>query len=599
MWDVATGERLHRLACPHGAGAVLRYSPDGKRLVSGTEDGALQFWDAATGKRIGQCRGPQELLTAIAFTEGDKILAAAASRHRVVLWEAPSGRVLTPRGGHDAPVTSLAFSRDGKTVWSSDGVAVRRWDLGTGKEAVRVEPQIAVERFTPGASPCLLSPDGRWLAWEFGIGRLLLAEADSGERVAELQGYTDEKGAHAAFAPDGSAVAAVERTARDGDSDWLVMRVWDLSTWEERRTIRTPGTKKDGYLSLGRAGNALALSPEGKMLALGLWSGGGNEPSQTFLWDVADGKQIAELPGDAAAGPMAFSPDGSLLATVCGDGAVRLWDTANGKEVRSLGGEKDRVSLALVFSPDGRTLAVAGYGHDDKPGSVRLWELASGKVRAEFAGHGSAVLSLAFSPDGRTLATGGADTTVLLWDLTGRTELGARSREKPTAEELASLWSDLDGDARKAHRAMARLAAAPTEALALLQKELKRAPGEPLTDREVARLIADLDDDSFDRREKASRALEQAGRRVRPTLLQALEGKPGAEAKRRLHELLEAISIVLPTADEVRPLRGVELLERLGTPGARRLLQALADGNADARLTADARAALRRLPREP
>src|SRR5262249_42050079 len=155
-----------------------------------------------------------------------------------------------------------------------------------------------------------------------------------------------------------------------------------------------------------------------------------------------------------------------------------------------------------------------------------------------------------FSPSGRALATGGSDTTVLLWDLTGRTELGARANGKPTARELASLWADLDGDARKAHRAMARLEAAPDEPLTLLQKELKPAKGKALTDKELAQLIADLDDDSFDRREKASKALERAGRRMRPALLKALDAKPSAEAKRRLHELLETISVALPTAEE-------------------------------------------------
>src|SRR5262249_58764723 len=134
-------------------------------------------------------------------------------------------------------------------------------------------------------------------------------------------------------------------------------------------------------------------------------------------------------------------------------------------------------------------------------------------------------------------------------------------------------------DAGRAHQGMARLAAAPAEAVALLRQRVKPDLRKSLGAQEVERLIADLESDSFAVREQASRALEEAGRSVRPALLKALDAQPGAEKKRRLRHLLERMPATAgPVPELVGPLRAVELLERLGTPEARRPLGTLARG---------------------
>jgi hypothetical protein len=111
----------------------------------------------------------------------------------------------------------------------------------------------------------------------------------------------------------------------------------------------------------------------------------------------------------------------------------------------------------------------------------------------------------------------------------------------------------------------------------------------------VDKLIADLDDDSFPVREKATHELEQAGQAAKEALVKALAAKPAPEKRRRLEELLERLGRTGPTRELLRPLRAVELLERIGTPEARQVLEALGKGDAGARLTQEATAALRRL----
>jgi hypothetical protein len=129
--------------------------------------------------------------------------------------------------------------------------------------------------------------------------------------------------------------------------------------------------------------------------------------------------------------------------------------------------------------------------------------------------------------------------------------------------------------------------------------------------KELARLLSDLDSNQFAVREKASAALESMGTRVESVLRKALAGKPSAELRRRIDALMEKIQAPIPPAKELREIRGVEILESLAAPradaapgadasrlAALSLLEKLAAGAPEARLTQEAKASLERLVRQ-
>src|SRR5262249_50976015 len=198
----------------------------------------------------------------------------------------------------------------------------------------------------------------------------------------------------------------------------------------------------------------------------------------------------------------AFTPGGRAVATASEDG-VSVWEVATGTlRFRSKG-------AALVScSPDGRVLAADGGT------TVRLIDLRTGKEFRRLKGHQAEVEALAFTPDGKCLVGGSADSTALVW---GGAALAppAPKVEEQSARRLDELWSDLASlDAGPAFAAEAALFASPKGAVALLAERLKRPDAADA--KQVARWIADLNDDHFDVREKAAAELGKICARARP-----------------------------------------------------------------------------------
>jgi WD domain, G-beta repeat len=225
---------------------------------------------------------------------------------------------------------------------------------------------------------------------------------------------------------------------------------------------------------------------------------------------------------------------------------------------------------------------------------VRLWEVATGQERGRFHGHRGGAAGLLFNPDGRILFSGGSDGTILLWDLPA---LGGRQAPLKAAE-VGKVWKDLAApDAAVAYRAVWALAAAGDQALPLLRQHLRPAAALPAG--RLARLIKDLDHDEFAVREQASNALAKLGRAAEAALRKAAANPPSAEVKLRAEQLLARLSEANESADHLRELRALEVLEHAGTPEARRVLRTLAGGEPEAWLTQEAKSALQRLANRP
>jgi WD40 repeat protein/tetratricopeptide (TPR) repeat protein len=160
--------------------------------------------------------------------------------------------------------------------------------------------------------------------------------------------------------------------------------------------------------------SAVACSPDGRTWATATW----DRATRLRFWDAATGQpRGAAIQHEPWITGLAFSPDGKTLLAVEYD-RVGIWDVASGKRVGELAGQAPRGQGALVssvvFSPDGRTALTGG-----NDGNARLWDLAKRQMLGGPAFHGDWVSAVAFSPDGRFFFTGGKQRGLLAWDPAG------------------------------------------------------------------------------------------------------------------------------------------------------------------------------------
>lgn len=593
LWDFAGGKTAFELSGKlSGSISAVAFSPDGRSVAAATSDCSLVLWDTATGKILHQLPGSHYIrdpggITCLVFSPDGRRLAFGED-HRLRVWDLGAWREVHPVNGHGNRVYRVIFSRDNKTlITAADDVtdALQGWDASTGRNV-----RTLWHNRLMGRNGFQLSPDHTALSLVDTEEKSLLVftrNTLTGNEIRRFALPFNHQGRyHSAMivlSPNGNIITNEYREKGDFRNLGVLLR--DTTTGKELGKL---SSAYDWFL----------FSPDSSTVACA-------KRKQIDLYNVSRGRNTWELPVGGRGGhvrSLAFSPDSRLVAVFTALWMyysrfspdepsyfrLYLWETTTGQKRAEW-----ETSVAYFFSPaispDGSLLAAG-----DSKGVIHLWSLSTGKEIRQLKGHRRQIESLAFSHDGKRLASGSWDTTALIWDVR---EAAETARPHPTdvpRERLEQLWADLaSDDGSRVHRAIWGLVAA-RQIMPWLREHLKPAPR--VDAQRIAQLIADLDSDTFAVREKATRELEEIADCAEPALRTALANKPSLELRRRVEPIVEKLeNWPASSPAKLREWRALEVLEHLGTFEARQLLQKLADGAPEARLTHESKAALERL----
>ena len=438
IYDARTGQELDLLVGHTAAVSSVAFSPEGRTLASGSDDGTGRIWNVRTRKLTAVFTGHTGRVSSVAFSPDGNMFASSSYDRTIRLWDSHTGKLTATLTGHKGRVSSVAFSPDGSTLASGGwDEFIRFWDVKTGALLRTIAGHVY------NVSGVIFSPDGEKLAsYSYYDAKINLWDAKSGEYLMTLEpDYKSITSASMhiysiAFFPDSKSIVY-------GSSDGT-LRIWDIDRKQEKMTFGGNGDS-----------TRVSVSPNGETLATY------HSDSTIRILESATGMPLQTVNGHTGETVrfIMYASHGRTLTCLSMQGDFRLWDLNTNTLIKSFDVELNRV-LCAAYSPDNVTFAcgdqtstltifdadtgernhtitdahanrvnavafssdgsiLASCGQDEV---IHLWNVGTGDLNGTLVGHEQNVRDLTFSPSGEILASASGDSTIRLWNVsTGKT----------------------------------------------------------------------------------------------------------------------------------------------------------------------------------
>jgi signal transduction histidine kinase/WD40 repeat protein/streptogramin lyase/GTPase SAR1 family protein len=360
----------------------IAVSPDGKYILSGSEDNTAKLWETATGKEIRTFKGHRSWVCGVCFSPDGKFVLTGSYDHTLKLWKTAADKAIHTFTGHSHWVTGVCFSPCGKYIASGSwDKTIKLWDTGTGLEVADFKGHGNAVTGVVG-----FSPDGKYIISGSYDNTVKLWDIAAGAEVRTFKGHEHPVWSVGIGSGGKQAVSA----SRD-----CTVKLWDIATGKELQTFRGHGY----YV------NSAAVSSDGMYII------SGSRDNTLKLWETAAGREVRTFKGHTAyVDSVKIGPDNKYIVSGSSDYTLRLWELFTGLEVRRFSGHTSSIS-SVAFSPDGKSI-ISG----SRDSTVKLWEMSAGKEILTFKGHTARVNSVGFSHPGKFITSGSSDQTVKLWE---------------------------------------------------------------------------------------------------------------------------------------------------------------------------------------
>ena len=391
LWDPRTGEIITTLSGHSGSVFSVCFSPDGSTLASGSSDQTVKLWDLHTGEVKATLTGHKGSIYSVAMSPDGNTLVSGSRDELIRFWDVKTGELLRTIAGHTERVSGVIFSPDGEKLASYGyyDAKISLWDADTGEYLMGLEPNYeGITSDSTRINAIAFSPDSKTLIYGSNHGIIRIWDINKNQKKMIFGGNGDSTYS-VSVSPDGKTLASY-------NSDGTV-RILDSATGRPLQTITGHNTMWARFTAYSSHGRSLAcLSFTGDFQ---LW-----EPNTTTLlksFEVGLYRIFCA----------AYSPDNVTFACGNGYGALAIFDADTGAQNHTImDAHTDRIT-AVAFSPDGSTLASCSYDQ-----IIHLWSVHTGHLKDTLVGHEQKIYDLAFTPSGDMLASASDDGTIRFWD---------------------------------------------------------------------------------------------------------------------------------------------------------------------------------------